>query len=121
MTTLERAVLAIEQGLPTANYIKGRPQERLSLSERMAFYHVPGFSIAFVDQGEVAWAKGYGVMDAGGDESVTDETIFQAASISKPVIAMTLLHLVEAGMLDLDVDVNEVLHSWQVPENEHTQ
>jgi CubicO group peptidase (beta-lactamase class C family) len=121
MTTLERAVQAIEQGLLTANYIKGLPQERYSLSERMACYHVPGFSIAIVDQEEVAWAKGYGLLEASGDKPVTDETIFQAASISKLVTAMTALNLVEAGLLDLDTDVNEMLRSWHIPENEHTR
>ncbi len=121
MTNIERAVQAIEQGLLTANYIKGLPQERLSLRERMAYYHVPGFSIALIDQEEVAWAKGYGVLEAGGDKPVTDETIFQAASISKPVTAISALNLVEAGLLDLDTDINEVLRSWHVPENEHTK
>jgi CubicO group peptidase (beta-lactamase class C family) len=121
MTDLERAVQAIERGLLTAINIKGRPQEGMSLHERMAYFNVPGFSIALIDQGEVAWARGYGVLEAGGDELVTDETIFQAGSISKPVAAMTALHLVEAGLLDLDADVNEAMRSWQVPENEHTQ
>jgi CubicO group peptidase (beta-lactamase class C family) len=121
MTDLERAVQAIERGLLTAVNIKGRPQERMSLRERMAYFNVPGFSIALIDQDEVVWARGYGVLEAGGDKPVTDETIFQAGSISKPVSAMTALHLVEAGLLDLDADVNEALRSWQVPENEHTQ
>jgi CubicO group peptidase (beta-lactamase class C family) len=121
MTQLERAVQAIEQGLLTATTIKGLPQERLSLRERMAYYHVPGFSIALIDQEEVAWTKGYGVLEAGGDKPVTEETIFQAASISKPVTAMIALKLVETGVLDLDTDVNEALRSWHIPENEHTK
>ncbi len=121
MTDLEQAVQAIEQGLLTAVNIKDRPQEGMSLRERMAHFNVPGFSIALIDQDEVVWARGYGVLEAGGDELVTDETIFQAGSISKLVSAMTALHLVEAGLLDLDADVNEAMRSWQVPENEHTQ
>lgn len=121
MTDIERAVQAIERGLLTAIKIKGRPQKGMSLRARMAYFNVPGFSIALIDQGEVAWARGYGVLEAGGDELVTDETIFQAGSISKPVSAMTALHLGEAGLLDLDADVNEAMRSWQVPENEHTQ
>jgi CubicO group peptidase (beta-lactamase class C family) len=121
MADLEQAVQAIEQGLLTAVNIKGRPQEGMSLHERMTHFNVPGFSIALIDQEEVAWARGYGVLEAGGEEPVTDETIFQAGSISKPVSAMIALHLVEAGLLDLDADVNEAMRSWQVPENEHAQ
>jgi CubicO group peptidase (beta-lactamase class C family) len=121
MTSLERAVRAVEQGLLTATSIKGQSQKRMGLHKRMAYYKVPGFSIALIDQEEVAWARGYGVKEAGSNELVTGETIFQAASISKPVSAMAMLHLVEGGLLDLDTDVNETLRSWKVPENEHTQ
>lgn len=60
------------------------------------------------------------MLKAGGDKSVTEGTSFQAASISIPVTAMAALNLVGAGLLGLDTDVNEVLRSWQVPENEHT-
>jgi CubicO group peptidase (beta-lactamase class C family) len=87
----------------------------------MASHKVPGFSIALIDQGELAWAKGYGVLEAGGDEVVTNETLFQAASISKLVTAMVACRLVEAGLLDLDVDVNQQLRSWQLPKSKHTQ
>jgi CubicO group peptidase (beta-lactamase class C family) len=80
----------------------------MKLRERMARYHVPGFSVALIGHDESAWAGRYGVLEAGGDEAVTSETLFQAASISKPVSAMAALHLVEAGVLDLDADVNEV-------------
>lgn len=121
MSDLEKAVRAVEEGLLTANTIKGVPQEELSLGERMATYHVPGMSIALIEEDEIAWTGEYGVLEAGGDKRVTEETIFQAASISKPVTAMTALSLVEAGALDLDRDVNEMLTSWKVPENEHTK
>jgi len=74
-----------------------------------------------MDQGGIAWAKGYGVMDAETGAPVTPETLFQAASISKPVAAMAALRLVEEGVLDLDAPVNEYLKSWKLPENEHTR
>ena len=121
MTDLERAIQVIEHGLLKATTIKERPARKMELSKRMAYYKVPGFSIALIDQGALAWAKGYGVLEAGGEAEVTNETIFQAASISKPVAAMIALHLVEEGLLDLDADVNDVLHSWKVPKSKHTQ
>lgn len=121
MTYFEQAVQAVECGLLTAIRIEGRPQQPLRLCERMARYNVPGFGLALIEQGEIVATRGFGVLEVGGDDPVTGETLFQAASISKSVTAMATLHLVEAGMLDLDVDVNEALRSWQVPENEHTQ
>ena len=57
----------------------------------------------------------------GGEEAVTPDTIFQAASISKLVTAMVACALVEAGTLDLDADVNTLLRSWQIPKSKHTR
>ena len=121
MADLTRALEAIEHGLLKPKGKKdhyGRPME---LDKRMAYYHVPGISIALVNKGELAWAKGYGLMEAGTQKKVTADTIFQAASISKPVTAMVALHLVEDGLLDLDADVNEILRSWKVPKNKYTR
>jgi len=55
-----------------------------------------------VDNFKVAWAKGYGVTEAGGNNPVTVHTLFQAGSISKPVAATGTLSLVEQGRLSLD-------------------
>ena len=121
MTDLERAIQAIEHGLPAATDAKEGPARKMDLRERMTHHKVPGFSIALIDQAELAWVRGYGVLEAGGQEAVTHETLFQAASISKLVTAMVALNLVEAGLLDLDADVNEALRSWKVPESKYTQ
>ena len=121
MTELAQAVQAIEHGLVNPKDEEDHPGRKMGLIQRMKHYKVPGISIAFVYQEELAWAKGFGVVEAGSEKPVTTETIFQAASISKPVTAMVALHLVEAGLLDLDADVNDMLHSWKVPESEHTR
>jgi len=121
MNKLERMIEASEQGLLRPKSKKVRNRRRMALVDRMRYYKVPGFSIALIDQEELAWVKGYGVMEAGGEKPVTPETIFQAASISKPVSAMVALHLVENGILDLDSDVNDMLHSWKIRETKHTQ
>jgi CubicO group peptidase (beta-lactamase class C family) len=121
MSYLEQLKGAIEGGLLPAVRIEGRPQRPLKLDERMARYKVPGFAVALIEQGEVAATKEFGVLESGGRQPMTGETLFQAASISKSVSAMAALHLVEAGILDLDADVNDALRSWQVPDNEHTR
>jgi CubicO group peptidase (beta-lactamase class C family) len=91
-----------------------------TLAERMAHYDVPGVSIAVINDYQLEWAKGYGVLETGGDERVTVDSLFNAGSIAKPVSAAAALALVERGLLDLDEDVNEKLVSWHVPENEYT-
>src|ERR1041385_9409877 len=70
-------------GLRPAVAIKGAPAVRWTLAERMAAHHTPGVSIAVIDSGRIVWAKGFGVKEAGTADSVTPETLFQAASISK--------------------------------------
>jgi CubicO group peptidase (beta-lactamase class C family) len=92
----------------------------MGIAERMAYHHVPGVSIAVINDYQVEWSKGYGVLEAGSNQQVTPETLFQVASPAKIVVAVTALHYVEQGLVDLDRDVNDSLVSWQVPENEFT-
>ena len=94
--------------------------DELILSE-MRRRHVPGLSIAIIENGKIVNAKGYGNTENGGQTPVTAATLFQAGSISKPVSAMGALRLVEQGKLDLDADVNDKLVTWKVPENEFTR
>ena len=98
-----------------------KPGERRNIEDRMRDYGVTGLSVAVVDGGKIAWAKGYGMADAASGRNVTTHTIFQAASISKPVSAMGVLVLVQQGRLRLDEDVNEALRSWRVPDNDFTR
>jgi CubicO group peptidase (beta-lactamase class C family) len=110
----------IETGLLRRVHVKGQPSQKFTIADRMIHWHVPGVSIAVVSDGVVAWANGYGVRELGGT-SVTPETLFQAASISKPGSAMTALHLVELGKLALDEDVNLKLRTWKLPSSEVMQ
>ena len=96
----------------------GFPLERgptQTLEQRMAFHHTPGVSIAVVQDGRVEWAQGFGVAQAGQKRKVTPRTVFQAASISKPITALAVMRLVQAGRLDLDEDIHTYLTSWRVP------
>ncbi|MBV8516975.1 MAG: beta-lactamase family protein [Acidobacteria bacterium] len=106
--------------LPPAVVVAGRPVPHATLADRMAGAHIPGVSIAVVENGRIAWARGFGVQEAGGRDAVTAHTLFQAASISKVIAATMTLRLVDAQKLDLDADVNRALRSWQVPENAFT-
>ena len=100
---------------------KGQPTAPTTLAERMRHYKVPGVSIAVINEGRVEWALGYGTLEVGGKQPVTNNTLFQSASISKPIAAIAALQLVEEGKLNLDEDVNQKLTSWKVPENEFTR
>lgn len=107
---------AVEESVTPGVVAAGRPLPRHRLADRMAVYRVPGVSVAVLDAGEIAWAGGYGVADVETGEPVTPSTLFQAASISKPVAAVAALRLVEEGVLDLDGPVDGGLRSWTLPD-----
>lgn len=116
----DERIQRVENGLLPPAIIKGEATTRMKLRERMQFYKTPGVSIAVINDGRIEWARAYGTLEAGGKAPVTVTTVFQAASISKPITAMAALRLVEQRKLDLDTDVNGSLKSWHIPENEFT-
>lgn len=105
-----------EHGLRRAIAIAGEPPERLSLRERMAHYGVPGLSVAIIEDCKVVETRQVGAAEAGG-AAVGPHTLFQVASISKPVTALAALRLVEQGQLSLDEDVRTSLKTWTLPDS----
>ncbi|MGE6763497.1 serine hydrolase [Corallococcus interemptor] len=101
--------------------LPGEKPQSLSMRRWMDLYRIPGLSVAVYDKHARVWSKTYGVTQAGGKEPVTLETLFQAASISKPVTALAALRAVEQGQLSLDTNVNDALKCWKVPDNGFTR
>jgi len=115
----EAGISRVEHGLVPPVRIQG--DESWNILERMKFYNIPGVSVAVFDGNQVVWAKGYGVMDIGANEPVTQETLFVAGSVSKPVAVMGALRLVDEGKLSLDENINSYLVPWKLPEDEFTK
>jgi CubicO group peptidase (beta-lactamase class C family) len=113
--TEDPRIRTAETRLGPAVEIAGRPSPARTLAEAMAAMHVPGVSIAVIENKRIAWAKGYGVADAGG-AAITTDTRFQAGSISKPIAALAILRLVAEGKLSLDTPVNRWLEGWKLPD-----
>jgi CubicO group peptidase (beta-lactamase class C family) len=101
-------IAQVEDGLMFPVAIEGRPLEKMTLADRMRYYHVPAVSIAFFDPSGILWARAYGA---------TTSTLFQAGSISKPVFAVGVMRLVQEHRLSLDENVIDRLRSWKVPDN----
>ena len=84
----------------------------LTLQQLMVELGVPGVSIAVFRDFEIHGARAYGIADVDAQSRVDTETLFQAASISKPVAAMGALRAVQDGLFSLDDDINSILTSW---------
>ena len=125
----EQKIYKIEHGLVAMNlpsvleqfqpdHLNAEP--KLFLLDRMIQYGVPGLGIAVIDDFKVEWARGYGVLDAGGGQPVSAATCFEAASSTKLLTTVIALRFVEQKRIDLDEDVNRYLKSWKIPDNEWT-
>ncbi len=115
----ETRIRRLQAGLVPPVLVRGEAPAMPTLAARMVELNVPGVSIAVIHDGHIEWARGFGVASEAGPQ-VTANTLFQAASISKPVFALGVLHLVDAGKVKLDTSVSEYLRSWKLPENEFT-
>jgi CubicO group peptidase (beta-lactamase class C family) len=70
---------------------------------------VPGMSIALIRNGKLVWTGAFGISNTNTKKQVTSTTLFEAASLSKPVFAYAVLKLVDEGKLNLDTPLNRYL------------
>ncbi len=75
----------------------------------MEHFQVPGVSLALVKDGKLAFHNTYGVSDAYSRLTVTPDTLFEAASITKTVFAFAVNRLAERGVIDLDKPLHTYL------------
>ncbi|WP_223158146.1 serine hydrolase domain-containing protein [Thermomonas carbonis] len=81
--------------VPGDDFLKDLPRQMQALG-------VPGVGVAVVEAGRLAWSRGFGVTHAERGTPVEGNTLWEAASLSKPVFAYTVLQLVDRGELALD-------------------
>jgi CubicO group peptidase (beta-lactamase class C family) len=81
-------------------------------------YNVPGASMAIIRNGEIVYSKAWGVQRAGEGFQIDDQTLFEAASLTKPVFAYGVLKLVRDKKIDLDQPLSEYLQKPYIKEDE---
>lgn len=75
----------------------------------MTKLNVPGLSVALIRDAEIVWAKGFGVKERETADAVDDSTVFEAASLTKPILAYAALAICEQGKLGLDQPLADYL------------
>ena len=78
------------------------------IGDLMSSSGIPGMAVAVVHGGKTLYAKGFGVRDTGRPDKVDADTVFQLASLSKPIAATVVAH--QAGIRDLTWDAQVVAH-----------
>ncbi|MEA1052573.1 serine hydrolase domain-containing protein, partial [Lamprobacter modestohalophilus] len=100
--------------------VAARQRIHAAMPRLLEHYQVPGAAVALVQNGVPDWSHGYGLaIPARGIPVDPSHTLFQAASISKSVTALTVLTLVQQGRIALDQalmpQVQDGAGSWQLP------
>ena len=90
----------------------------MNVLNRMEYFHVPGASVTYFNNGSILWNKYFGMLENGTSNKVTGNSIFHACSISKMITALCILRLVQDKKLSLHTDVNQYLTAWKIPDSE---
>lgn len=125
-------VLSLACTRPERTEFPAPVDERKALDQRLAALEselpelleraeVPGLAIAIVRDGGIAWAGGFGTKVAGSQNDVDEESIFGAASLTKPVFSYAVMKLVDEGRLDLDRPLAEYLSYEDVAADERAR
>jgi CubicO group peptidase (beta-lactamase class C family) len=72
------------------------------INKQIESLRIPGLSVAIINKGKIAYYRNYGVKNIDTREKVTDNTIFEVCSVSKPIFAYFFLQQVKKGLISLD-------------------
>lgn len=79
------------------------------ITSYMAYFKIPGASIALIKDGKVVYDKVFGSKNAYTGEALTSSTLFEGASITKTVFAFAVNRLAQRGIIDLDKPLYQYL------------
>ena len=86
------------------------------ITSLMNKYRIPGGAVAVAKNGKLVLAHGYGMADVEAHQTVSPDSLFRVASLSKPFTAVAVLKLVEQGKLHLDDKPFSMLHFEPPPD-----
>lgn len=84
-----------------------------AMQDLLAKQRATGASVAITDQGRLVYARGFGYGDVAAKELVQAESLFRIASVSKPITAVAIFQLIDAGKLRLDDKVFDILTEFE--------
>ncbi|MBK9154898.1 MAG: serine hydrolase [Chloracidobacterium sp.] len=91
------------------------------LLKLMEWANVPGLAVAILKNGKLSWSRGFGVKKAGENDPVNTDTMFGAASLSKPVLAYAIVKMRDEKLIDLDRPLWNYLPYEDLPDGENAK
>lgn len=92
-----------------------------NIEDRMKHWDVPAVSFVVIDNMKIAYSGAFGVIKKGDSSFIDSNTLFQAASVSKPVAAAGAMTLAYKNELNIDVDINQLSVGWQLPYEDYVE
>ncbi|MCB2220614.1 MAG: beta-lactamase family protein [Bacteroidetes bacterium] len=117
--SLERKT-QLEEGIREQVKFLGESEALSSITNKMSEYHIPSLSLAVINQGKIEWADIYRNVNFPEAQHLNCSSIFQAASLSKPVTFLGALRMHAAGKIDLDKNIQEYLGDYVLPRGKQT-
>lgn len=120
MLASSAAALAADRALTRADVVKALPRLEQLARQAIERREVPGLSIAVVYRDEVLYLKGFGVREVGKPELVDGDTVFQLASLSKPLASTVVAALVGDGTVSWDTRIADLDPQFRLSDSQVT-
>lgn len=110
----------LENGIRGQVKFLEEPESYSSIIDKMVEYKIPALSLAVINQGKIEWADIYQNRNFFEQQNLDSTSIFQAASLSKPVTFLAALRMHSAGEIDLDENIQDYLKDFVLPQGKQS-
>ena len=117
--SVERKVL-LENGIRSQVKFVGESEDFNSILDKMSEYKISALSLAVINQGDIEWADIYQNTQFAEEQKLNCTSLFQAASLSKPVTFLASVRMHAAGEIDLDINIQNYLKDFVLPQGKQT-
>nr|WP_321486196.1 serine hydrolase domain-containing protein [uncultured Draconibacterium sp.] len=117
--SLEKKV-QLEEGIREQVKFLGESENLSSITKKMLDYNIPALSLTVINKGNIEWSDIYRNANFQESNHLDCSSIFQAASLSKPVTFLAALRMYSAGRIDLDKNIQEYLKDFVLPQGKQT-
>lgn len=111
---------ALENGMRGKVKFLQESEHFSSIKDKMVEYKIPALSLAVINQGKIEWADIYQNANFHDQQNLDSTTIFQAASLSKPVTFLAALRMHSSRKIDLDKNIQDYLRDFVLPQGNQT-